>query len=290
MTDRRRTQAELNQRIAGHLPANAWDSTVSIVVAHQGAVYHVGTGVLFQVADTCFVVTAAHVLVEPHRYEKTVGISGADGHFIAAGGDWIASVPKEAGSSDPLDVAVYRLPETAKTRLAGKRFLRAADVDFAAPPRMAVYAVFGFPGEWTLPSKGPNEEVRLRPLEYIGYACDRGLDGLVGYDAAYHLLIDARSIYLSTGDGYETSFTDRCGETLPLNAALKGISGSTVWLLGDLGVPLEHWERRAPKVVAVETAVYNESEVIRATRWTAVATLINEAFPELRPSIALWSE
>ena len=34
---------------------------------------------------------------------------------------------------------------------------------------------------------------------------------------------------------------------------------------------------------------YEESQVVRATRWVAVTTLIHEAFPELRPALNLFT-
>lgn len=290
MSEQRSLRAELIQRWACHLPNRPLDSTVSIVVASQGAVFQLGTGILFQVADTYFVVTAAHVLEEPHRWGRTIGISGADRNFIATGGTWVASVPEAEGSPDPLDVAVYCLPEAARERLRGKRFLRASDVDFGSPPRMALYSLCGFPGAWSLPSRRPDEEVRLGPLEYVGSSYDQTPNGLVGFDPHYHILIDARSDYLTTPDGYETDFTGRTGESLPLKVALKGVSGAAVWCVGDLDIPVEQWGRTGPRVVAVQTGVYSESEVIRATKWAAVATLIHNAFPELRPSIALWPD
>jgi len=51
---------------------------------------------------------------------------------------------------------------------------------------------------------------------------------------------------------------------------------------------MDNWKKERPKVVAVQTSVYEKSRAIKATRWIAVSTLIHEAFPELRPSMNLW--
>ncbi len=290
MSTERRLRAELIQRLAGHLPKNPLESIVSIVAANQGAVFQLGTGTLFQVAEMGFVVTAAHILDEPHRWDKTIGISGADGHFIATGGNWVASVPAVQGHVEPLDVAVYCLPQAAKERLTDKRFLRASVVGFGPPPKMALYSLCGFPGALSLPSRRPDDEVRLVPLEYVGCSYGQAPDGLNGFDPRYHLLIDARSTHLTTPDGSASNFTNRVGASLPLNKALEGVSGAAVWFVGDLSIPVAHWGRIGPKVVALQTGVYCKSEVIRATRWAAVTTVINNAFPELRHAIALWEE
>lgn len=281
-------QAQVNRHITSRMPKQAWDGTVAVVVSNRPEIHQIGTGILFQIADSCFVVTAAHVLTEPLLYDKTIGITGGDGCLISTHGDWIASTPKQTDSTDPFDIAVFRLPDTAIPRLSGKRFLRASDIDFSEQQsKSAVFAVFGFPGLWSLPIRGPEEDLELKGLEYIACASNRPPD-LNGYDPRYHFLIDAQSSSLTDQNGYETAFTDRAGDEVSITKSLGGISGSSVWLVGDLGIPENHWDRIVPKVVAVETGVYKEAGVIRATRWAAVTTLIHDAFPDLRSSIAVW--
>jgi len=41
---------------------------------------------------------------------------------------------------------------------------------------------------------------------------------------------------------------------------------------------------RFTDLAGIVTGVYQANGAIRATRWTAVTTLVSEAFPELRPS------
>jgi hypothetical protein len=60
-------QADLSMRIRSHMPAQAWDSTVAIVVANKPAVHLFGTGILFQIGDARFIITAAHVIREAHK-------------------------------------------------------------------------------------------------------------------------------------------------------------------------------------------------------------------------------
>lgn len=290
MNDARQKQAEVNERILAHVPGCAWDSTVAIVLASEGAVHQIGTGILFQVADFCFVVTAAHVLKDPLMCGKTIGISAGDGRFLSTHGDWVATTPSGArGEDDPFDVAVFRLPKTLLPRLSGKRFVRMSEIDFGEQSHSAVFAIFGFQGSWALPSRSADEELILRPIEYLAYRCNRTLPDILDLDPRYHLLIDAQTAHLTTQDGYGVDWTDRAGEVLPLVKGLGGLSGSSVWVIGDLQVPLDQWGRLQPRVVAVETGVYQKSQVIRTSRWTAVTTLIHHAFSELRASIAISS-
>lgn len=288
MTGQYSMQAKVNRYIASHMPSQVWEGTVAVVVSNSPEIHQIGTGILFQIADSCFVVTAAHVLTAPHLYDKTIGITGGDGCLISAHGNWIASTPKQPDSADPFDIAVFRLPDTAIQRLSGKRFFRASEIDFSEQSKTAVFAVFGFPGRWALPIRGPEEELELKAFEYIACASNRPPADLIGYDPRYHLLIDAQFSNLTDQSGSETAFTDRAGDEVPFTKSLHGVSGSSVWLVGDLGVPKNHWDRIVPKVVAVETAVYKEAGVIRATRFVAVTTLIHDAFPDLRSSIAVW--
>lgn len=75
-------------------------------------------------------------------------------------------------------------------------------------------------------------------------------------------------------------FQDRDGQPATFPRDLRGISGCPVWAIGDLVRPVAEW--RPPRVAGVQTGAYQGSEVIRATRWVAVTTLLTEAFPNLR--------
>ena len=49
----------------------------------------------------------------------------------------------------------------------------------------------------------------------------------------------------------------------------------------------EHWRQDDAKVVGVVTGVYDNAQVIKATKWVFVAKLIQEVFPEVRSALAL---
>lgn len=284
------TQAELNQLIARRLPGLAWESTVAVVVSNKPAIHLIGTGTLFQVADARFVLTAAHVLAEPHTCNRTIGVTSSDDSFIALGGTWIGSAGTRDSVTDPFDIAVFRLPDSALARLAGKRFVRGSDISFLDQPPSTVFAVLGFPGPWSLPIQGRDDALVLKPLEFFAVPPVNPPTDLAGFNPRYHLLVDASPTYLSDELGYATGFTDRAENDLPPSTALKGISGANIWAVADLTVPRDTWHRTTAKVVAVQTRIYPKSNLLRATRWTAVATLLHEAFPKLRPAIALWSQ
>jgi hypothetical protein len=129
----------------------------------------------------------------------------------------------------------------------------------------------------------------VKALEYTTYAYGGATESLRGYQSRYHLLLDSNISDMTEVDGSPTVVVRRDGQPATMPRDLKGISGCAVWCVGDFNVPLERWGERDPKVIAVETGIYQDSQVVRTTRWVAVTTLISEAFSELRPSLRLWT-
>jgi hypothetical protein len=282
-------QRAINQRISRHVPRHAWQSTVPIVVAVPPAVHQLGSGTLFQVADRQFIVTAGHVIRSAHKSGATIGVgTTTDDDLIAITGDWICTVPSEGSGEDPYDVAVYPLPSPTADRLQDMQFLRIRDVDFDDPGPRAVFTVFGYPGLWSSASRAVEDRVIVKPLEYTTYAYDGDSKGLRGYRSDLHLLLAAGPEHNTREDGSSIEFRDRSGQPARFPIGLKGMSGCSVWHVGNLDVPIERWADRPAHVVGVETGVYQSSGVITASRWAIVTTLIHKAFPELRRWIELW--
>jgi hypothetical protein len=282
--DTRSLQASANASIRAHIPKYVWDGTVAIVVARRPAIYLLGTGSLFQIADRFFVVTAAHVIKEAHLYDRTIGISG-DSSFISVSGDWICSVSNS--EDDVFDIAVCSLPPDAVQRLSHFRFFRIDDVSFDEYSKTRVFTLFGHPSIWSTPSKKEGDLLQLKRFEYTAIAYQGSVKDLTNYDPRYHLLLDANSEEITWDDGTKAEFTDREGKNRTFPRELQGISGCPVWRTVDLGEARENGSMLVPKLVGVETGIYQPSQVIRVTRWAAVMTLINAAFPELRPAINL---
>jgi hypothetical protein len=292
MTDLQHAQQKaVNERIVPNVPNHAWDSTVAIVIVNRSAIHLLGTGVLFQIADCPFVVTAGHVFRTASKYEKTVGL-GDTGHetlipFVT--GTFMASVPPDGSQNDPHDVAVYPLPPDMAAKLRRKRFLRISDVCFDDPGPKAVFSLFGYPGVWSEPSSSDDEYVTVRPFEFTTYRYDGDTTTMMEYQARLHLLLSAGTEYTTWADGSPAPFRDRRGQAVQFPRGLKGISGSSVWHVGDLAVPIDRWRERPARVVGLETGVYPTSGAITVSRWVVVTTLIHSAYPDLRRSIELWT-
>ncbi len=223
------------------------------------------------------------------KYAKTLAISSATGFFVAVPGEWICSSEGQYGTDeDPFDVVVCKLAQDVVDKIGNKTFLRFDDIEFDSQSPTAVYTLFGFPGIWSEPSASPSANLVLKPFQYTTYAYDRDTDAFPEYQDRFHLLLDAQLRYTSISTGSPAQFRDVGGNDAPFPGGLGGISGCSVWRIGDLNVPVDDWSRERSRIVAVQTGVYPSKQAIEATRWVAVSTVLHGAFPELRPAMELW--
>jgi hypothetical protein len=93
---------------------------------------------------------------------------------------------------------------------------------------------------------------------------------LEGYNPLVHVLLDRSG---------EPRYVDDCSPAKRL-ATLRGISGSSIWLGFSEHHVMDDWAPEHSKIVAVETAGYENA--IRGTRWLVVAKMLWENFVETR--------
>ena len=268
--------------LVGSVPDLVVSSTVSIVGAKAPLVRHIGSGTLVAVADARFVLTAAHVIREASRDGLTIGVgSSANNHFTALTGKVILS-------DDGFDIALCQLDDRQVSRMVGAEFVRVADALFEINLSGGYFVVSGFPAMWSTTSDSKHSVMKARLLQYGTYAFAGNCAALGGYDPTKHFLLEATPAALLDQHGNETSFNTRSGLPAQMPTDLKGVSGCSVWIIGNLN--------RTPtvtsipaRIVGVETGVYAKRGAIKATRWSSVTTLIYNAFPSLRPAIELYS-
>jgi len=265
MDDQFQLQRKINETATAQIPSYAWDCTTPIVIAHEGAVHHFGTGTLFRVADHFFLVTAGHVIKQACEHGKTLGIGGSDdGHFIALNGDTLVSSEGQYGTSvDPFDIGLHRFAPDAVARLSKKRFLLFNDIEFDTQSPTAVYTLFGFPAVWSSPSSSPDEKVKYKALQYTTYRYDRDTSTLQEYQDRLHLLLDAQFHQATNEDASPAQFHGPDGKSGPFPSGLGGISGCSVWRIGDLNTPLDDWDVEKSRLVAVQTGVYHAKRAFK---------------------------
>ncbi len=286
VTERQKLQGWINGRIAPSIPSRVWSSTVALVVAHPPVVHLLATATLFQLADVRFVVTAAHAVRRASEAGKTLGVSGGiDGHFVSLPGQWMCS--GDGSGSDPHDVAIFRMPDELASRFSDVSCLRLSDVTLEEPDPRGVYSLFGYPGVWASPSVADGVPLTVKPLEVTTYAYVGERGTMPGYDSRLHILLSLGQEDLTSPDGTPLLFVDRVNQPVNLPLGIKGVSGCSVWYIGNLDTPIETWTTRPARLAGVQTSAYRFHQAIRATRWISVTTLINEAYPDLRPVLRL---
>lgn len=266
-------------------------STVGLVASKDAVVRQIGSGTLLAVAEHRFVVTAAHVVREALHSASTMGVSGTtDGHFVAAAGRWLASgMSSEAPSLDQHDVAVYEFNATQIDRFDPAAFVRIADVAFLEDLSTGFFVVTGFPAMWSTTLTATDETMNAKILQYATYALEGSTAGLDGYSPVRHFLLEASPAALIDHAGEPTSFRTRTGYSAQMPQDLRGVSGCSVWMIGDLKKPIETWSKEESRLVGIETSIYSKRSAIKATRWNAATTLLYNAIPELRPVLEMYA-
>jgi hypothetical protein len=237
------------------------------------------------------VVTAAHVIHQGNFLNSTLGITGAmDGNFIATAGTWILSGNTDKELPDENDIALYEFSPEQKTRFPDDAFIRVADVAFPADLSHAYFIVCGFPSIWST-SLSPSDTTLLsKMLQYGTFAKQGSTSGLDGYNPGRHFLLEASHEMLLDKNGNGTSFRTRSGHSVQMPNALAGVSGCSVWMVGDLRDPIDEWSMKAARLVGIETGIYEKNQAIKATRWNGVTTLLHAAFPQIRSVLEMYAK
>ncbi len=273
-------EIEHYQRLSEFVPSHAWNSTVAILIRRGEQLAQHGTGTLFAVGNDCFLITAAHVLETARNAGNAIYASNLEGKFVQLGGEWMLS--NDEASEGTLDVAGYKLSEDLKNEFQSSRFLRLSDVSFDFDAEHGVYTIFGFPSIWTHKSEENPSNLSSKAIEYTTYAYEGNTSPLEGFDDRFHLAITASLDEARDKDAKEADFSYRGGVPARFPGDLGGISGCSVWQIGDLRYKLEEWPTVEPRIVGIETCVYPTKSVMRATRWNAAATMLYKCYPETR--------
>lgn len=272
--------AEINRRVDGLVT----DSAVGIIGSVSQNIRALGSGTLLAVGDVHFIVSAGHVIRDGKRLDATLAIGSGSSNLLATTRPWLISGDEE--ETDVHDIALYRLTSEEAGRLAQAKFVRIGDVDFSPDLSDAFFAVAGFPSMWTDAASTVGEPIRSRLAVYGTTSYERSSSGLEGFDAERHILLAAprEEMYNETGD--LVGFRTRSGFPTDFPDGLRGISGCGIWRLGSLRQTPALWGQ--PRLVGVETAVYNKAQAIRGTRWNSVTTFLHGAVPELRPVLQFY--
>lgn len=231
-----------------------------------------GSGVLLQIADVGFLLSAGHVLVNTEQ-------NPTDTVMIAPNAGAPALVPLvgvEIARTQDLEHADFgfaRLPPQIREQLSTcKRFVRLSELALEETPSGECYSVMGFPREWA--KLDPHEHVVS--LTRLCYST-----GLLRGDPAFS--ISTESIVLALGTS-NTAFND-VASRLP---NLRGMSGCGIWRMygPESGTHLRSWSSDFIRLAGIEHSVVG-SKAIKGVAIPYIVETIAATYPELRGPIDL---
>lgn len=260
MVNEHLTQKQVNDAIISALPSVAIDSAVALVMQYGKGIRVIGSGVLFRIEQKSFVLTAAHVV---KNIQGTI-------YIVTKTGEHVSFV--NGGYSERFDLAICEIPDHSIEKFRQNAFPSFAMAKWNALPEKAVFTFIGYPSIWA-----DQDNAVLKPFQYTSY---RYNDKVAGYKDELHLFMSAIPNELSDDGGNRAIFRSIDGMVLNFPSDLRGVSGSGVWIVGDLDIPIDLWSTIPPKLVGIESGAIDNPKVINIVKWIAVNTMICEAYPE----------
>jgi hypothetical protein len=254
-------------------------TTAPLLGDFNGRPDHFASCVLLKIAESHFVLTAAHVTDDIVRegvpaYFPTPSL---DDRPIRLEGTSLFETPvgqTHDRYEDPYDLAVIELkPEIANRLSTFMRFLTLDDIEphyLRLPP--ADFAIFGYPCALT----NRNEEEKTIVATVMPYFTslhehDRAP---VRFDPHIHILMDLQRPSPVEGDEY--------GFVLPSAA---GLSGCGMWRVKDLATPIELLDWRLMKLIGIAHWWDPSAEVIKGTKIKYILQILHDRRPHLRREI-----
>ena len=256
------------------------------VYALQDTLKAAGTGVLLQVADHYFLLSAAHVL-DFTFYHKLQFYASVDASGFAppipllfvkrrasARSTYLSTQDPTLRDDDPLDISVALFErDTALALGARHRFLQIGDLDAAPLKKGSGIYVFGYLEaltEATETEEGCNLETFplgyvTTPLQHEPEARDKRKDILLYYD-----------------EHSVTAFGKPAIAPKP-----KGMSGCGIWRMVEPPMLPDEAFANQVRLVGIQHRWRSKSRYLVGTSIARVLALIHGAYPELRPALNL---
>jgi len=255
--------------------------TVSVLVEEPpGALTQHGTAVLLAIADSIFVVSAAHVLNDARYHPLWINPVANHANLIP-----LERVDVHSTSDDKLvDFSFFKVPEPYATELVTSKICVRLDEIEMRLPSGDWYAVLGYPTELNV-FKSMELTVPTVPMYYATRLHDAAADPMADFDPKVNIALKL-ALY-GSGDP-----VTRTPSTLP---DVRGMSGAGIWQLHHRHEPPLSWtvdrirlagmfHTRAGKSGLFQTS--SGSTAIVGVHFAHVVRTIRKAFPDLSPAIA----
>jgi hypothetical protein len=259
----------------------AWRSTVVILIVRGNSLQVFGSGTLLSIDGESLLVTAGHVIEDAGAQNLTIirADQTQKDDIIPLEGEAVVS-PR-----DKLDIAVLRLKPEVAARFDKGDFLRLEQTCRDRDLAEAMFAVIGFP---EIMSGIEGGILKFTKFHHVAPSFVGKVSGLKLFDSRIHFLVDADLSETRLMDGKFMEFKDRSGEHAQFPGELGGISGGSVWKLGDNPKDCALRKPGSGRLVGVAVAAYEKSRCIRASRWSDIIDLLRVAMPDLRQPIDSW--
>jgi hypothetical protein len=248
-------------------------ATVPIYGFQDNQVKQDRTGVLFQIADSHFIMTAAHGLDGILREQIPLLADFSKKHRIPI--PLVKARFHYTEEKNGRDVAAIELPPSIVAEfLPERRFLTMADVDTEPRPQNSLYLVFGFPNAWY---RRIEDVQTTDSLCFLGSIYDEKLNPDTFFDTAVHITL---------------GFDQRCQNVLTqeekILPKIHGISGCGIWrLINYSAAQIDGWNPSKIRLVAIQHRWFERSKYIQGTWITYVLRLIWDKYPSLREAMKL---
>ncbi len=241
-----------------------------------------GSGVLLQVAEKHFIVSAGHTFDARKMLDLPLWVTdGVVGNSLLPLGQVLIRSSETAvpyhRTDEPFDTAVCELSsETASKIAVQKRFLRLIDVDpwDRQEPR-SWYMVYGYPTKLS-PADEQSQSINANAvaLATFLYCDERG--PLDNYDKDVGIALDFDSTTTRDDDG---------NPAVPPHPG--GMSGCGIWRLVEAGTDARRWTVDDVKLVAIDHTLKTGQKVLVGTRIRYALQMIYRNHVDLRPAMEM---
>jgi hypothetical protein len=273
------TPNELDQFLVKHT-SQISGTAPALFLAQPDRERHFGSGVLLQVEETRFPITAAHVADDCfERYKlPCFGTSNFDELILVNWGRYCRSKKQEDPNreDDPIDVAVLELTQEVADKLSTfMRFLTLDDLELD-PDKLndGLFLVNGFP-DFRAEKDEMDQTIVAGNLPYMSGLFDIESFSVPNLSPKDHIALE---VSLSSDAG-----------GLDLDKA-QGISGCGMWRLLDEGQPIEALDWRKAKLVPIVTDRSDPDlaapvQYLRGTKIKHAIRMIYHGWDYLKPII-----
>jgi hypothetical protein len=249
-------------------------ATVPLLGVQETQIRHDRTGVLYQIGDHHFILTAAHDLraIVQSNIPLYVSMNAKDREPIPLPGAKVHSPEK-----DGRDVAAIWLPpDLAQDIARHKDFLRHNQINMQKTGPRIPYVFFGYPMLWSGHVVAENH-IHSRALAFATIEHEDQRHDSTFYDPNVHITL-----------GFCRDAVDLQNSSSEMLPKIHGISGCGIWQVGDLSeLGLRSRSCSSVTLIGIQHTWFPDHGYVQATRIRYVLNLILANYPELEAPMSV---